>query len=209
MEKGLLFVISGPSGVGKGTVCNYIIEDEHIDVSISATTRNPRKGEVDGEDYFFLSKEDFLKKIDEDAFIEHAKVYENHYGTLRKHVEDQLKVGTDLILEIEMQGAKQVKEKYPEGIFIFLLPPSMEELRNRIEGRGTETQASIAERYACAIQEIRKAKDYDYVIVNDKIENSVNLLKSIISAERCRTNENLDELIKKYEEETLCFIHRS
>lgn len=208
MRKGLLVVVSGPSGAGKGTVCKELIKSINIQLSISATTRKPRKGEVNGINYFFTPKEDFIQKINDDRFLEYAKVYNNYYGTYKEYVLDEINKGKDVLLEIDIQGALKVKEKYPEGVFIFLLPPSMKELRNRIVGRGSETQESLEMRYNSALKEISYVDKYNYYVVNDKVETAVDRIRTIIEAEHCRVNNDIDKLIQKYKEEIKCYIHQ-
>ena len=152
-NKGLLIVISGPSGAGKGTICKALLEKrQDIEVSVSATTRNPRDGEIDGVNYHFLKKEDFLKKLEQGDFLEYAQVYGNFYGTPKSNVEEVLESGKNVILEIDIQGALKVKEKATEGVFIFILPPSMEELKQRIIKRGSETPESLMSRFKSAYQ---------------------------------------------------------
>jgi guanylate kinase len=187
MDNGLLVVISGPSGAGKGTICK-MLKDKMTDlkVSVSATTRKPREGENEGESYFFISNDEFIKKINDDEFLEYAKVYGNYYGTPKKEVFKQLKAGNDIILEIDIQGALQVKKNYPKGVFIFILPPSLKELQNRIEGRGTDSKEVILKRMKCAYDELDYAFEYDYVVLNDEVEAAVNKIKCIIDAEKNR-----------------------
>lgn len=187
MDSGLLVVISGPSGAGKGTICKRLKEImKDLKVSVSATTRNPRNGEVDGESYFFLNEEDFIKKLNDDEFLEYAKVYGNYYGTPKKEVFKQLEAGNDIILEIDIQGALQVKKNYPLGVFIFILPPSLNELKNRIEGRGTDSKEVILKRMQSAYDELNYAFEYDYVVLNDEVESAVSKIQCIISAEKSR-----------------------
>jgi len=182
-----LFVLSGPSGVGKGTVLDRLLEDfKQIEYSVSATTRKPRPGEVSGQDYIFLAEEEFLQMIREDRFIEWAKVHNNYYGTPGEFVEKILKTGKDIILEIDIQGARQVKRNYPNAIFIFLIPPSLEVLRNRLEKRGSEDEINKDLRLKNAEREMKELASYDYIIVNDQITETVNKLKAIIIAEKCR-----------------------
>ncbi|TVP87431.1 MAG: guanylate kinase [Alkalicoccus sp.] len=196
-EKGLLIVLSGPSGVGKGTVCGALREqDTDIKYSVSATTRRPREGEVDGINYFFKSKEEFERMIREGEMLEHAQYVNNYYGTPRTYVEEMINKGHDVILEIEVQGALQVKQSFPEGVFIFLMPPSLHELRNRIEGRGTETGDLIDSRMTVAKEEIDLMDNYDYVVENDKVELAVERIKSIVTAENCKK----DRLIHQYKQ---------
>ncbi len=184
-EPGLLLIISGPSGVGKGTVCKRLLQkDASTTVSVSATTRQPRQGEVDGENYYFLTKEDFLHKIEEGKFLEWAEVFGNYYGTLKSEVERQLNAGKNIILEIDVQGAMQIKTACPQGIFIFILPPSLEELEKRIRQRATESDGNISIRLAKAQEEIACAVIYDYQIVNDDVDHAVAQILSIIAAEK-------------------------
>ncbi|TDX46749.1 guanylate kinase [Orenia marismortui] len=186
-KRGNLIILSGPSAVGKGTVLRALLKDyDDICYSVSATTRQPRQGELDGKDYFFMSLNKFKKLIKEDEFIEWAEVHNNYYGTPRSYVEETLATGKDVILEIDIQGAKQVKESFDEGIFVFLAPPSLEELKSRINKRGTETQEAINTRMKNATKEIEEINKYDYLIINDKVASAVDKLKSIIIAERCK-----------------------
>ncbi|MCG0276941.1 MAG: guanylate kinase [Thermanaeromonas sp.] len=186
--RGLLLVISGPSGAGKGTICRALrAKIPQIGYSISATTRPPRPGEEDGESYFFVDREKFLKMVKEGAFLEWAEVYGELYGTPRKPVEEALARGQDIILEIDTQGAAQVKRCYPEGVFIFVIPPSYAELERRIKGRGTESPAAISDRLAWVKKEMDQLDLYDYVVVNDRVEDAVAKIEAIIIAEKCRT----------------------
>jgi guanylate kinase len=186
-QKGLLIVISGPSGAGKGTLCKALLEqNNNIKYSVSCTTRKPRQGEVDGVNYFFVTRERFEELIEKDEFLEYANVYDNYYGTPRSYVEKILNEGDDVILEIDIQGALKVKESFKEGVFIFIMPPSMEELKNRIKKRGSETEESLLKRFNCAFKEINYASNYNYIVINDTVESAVEKLKSIISTEKCR-----------------------
>ncbi len=202
-RRGLLLVVSGPSGAGKGTICKELLSrrGDEITVSVSATTRNPRAGEVEGVNYFFLEKEKFKTMIGEDEFLEHAQVYDNYYGTPKKFVMDELVAGRNVLLEIDIQGAMQVRDKYPEGVFVFVLPPSMKELKNRIIGRGSETAESLEKRFSSAFSEIDFIKKYDYYIINDKVEKATDTLISIIEAESHRVVENIEELINEFKGE--------
>ncbi len=187
MDNGLLVVISGPSGAGKGTICKKLKEQmEDLKVSVSATTRKPREGEIEGESYFFIEEEDFIKRINNDEFLEYAKVYGNYYGTPKKEVFKQLEAGNDIILEIDIQGALQVKKNYPRGVFIFILPPSLKELQHRIEGRGTDSKEAILKRMKCAYDELNYAFEYDYVVLNDEVQTAADKIKCIINAEKNR-----------------------
>jgi len=187
MEKGLLIVLSGPSGVGKGTVCS-VLRNKMPDLvySVSATTRLPRQGEVDGVNYFFKSREQFQDMIIRDALLEHAEYVGNYYGTPRDFVERTLASGKDIILEIEVQGALKVKDKFPEGVFVFLMPPSLDVLKQRITGRGTETQDTINNRMSVAVEEINLLDKYDYAVVNDDLDAACDRIRSIVIAEHCR-----------------------
>ena len=192
--RGLLIVVSGASGTGKGTVCKKILDDmPEVAYSISATTRLPRPGEVDGKEYYFLSRDEFQAWIADGKFLEFADVYGNFYGTPLNKIEERLNRGEDILLEIDVQGALNVKRKCPDGIYIFLLPPSLEELKRRIEGRGTETPESLHRRLANAVAEIKIGLEYDYVIVNDSVDNAAAQIKSILAAERCKVARNLDK----------------
>lgn len=187
MDDGLLVVISGPSGAGKGTICSRLKEEfKDLKVSVSATTRKPREGEEEGTSYFFINEEDFIKRINNDEFLEYAKVYGNYYGTPKSEVFRQLEEGNDIILEIDIQGALQVKKNYPKGVFIFILPPSLSELNKRIENRGTDSKEVIMKRMQCAYDELNYAFEYDYVVVNDEVETAVEKIKHIIFAEKNR-----------------------
>ncbi|OZI13285.1 guanylate kinase [Bacillaceae bacterium SAS-127] len=187
-EKGLLIVLSGPSGVGKGTVRKEIFSQSNLnfEYSISMTTRAPREGEVDGVDYFFKSREEFEQLISEGKLLEYAEFVGNYYGTPVDYVRDTLDAGKDIFLEIEVQGAKQVREKFPEGLFIFLAPPSLSVLHSRITNRGTESDEVIQGRMEKARKEIEMMELYDYVVENDEVEKACSRIQSIIVAEHCR-----------------------
>ena len=195
MRKGLLILISGPSGTGKGTVCDLLRKNHpEISYSISATTRQPRPGEQDGVNYYFYDKEKFRQMIDAGELLEWAEVYGNYYGTPKQKVLDRLNAGEDILLEIDTQGALNVMKAMPEGLFIFLLPPSLEELANRLKGRGTETEESLQRRLGAAVDEIKIAHNYRYVVVNDKVEAAEKVIAGIIEAEHHRTDLN-EELL--------------
>lgn len=197
-ERGLLIVLSGPSGVGKGTVRKALFEqdDVHFEYSISMTTRKPREGEVDGVDYFFKSKEEFEQLIKEEKLLEWAEYVGNYYGTPIEYVEKTLNEGKDVFLEIEVQGALQVKKSFPEGLFIFLVPPSLDELKNRIVTRGTESEELIQNRMNVAKEEIEMMHAYDYVVVNDQVDLACERIKAIVTAEHCR-RERVEKQYKK------------
>ena len=191
MQKGLLIVISGASGTGKGTVCKKLLaENPNIFYSISATTRKPRAGETDGVEYYFVTVDEFKNWIAEEKFLEYAEVYGNFYGTPIHKIEERLNRGEDVLLEIDIQGALNVMKKRPDGVYIFLLPPSLEELKNRIQGRGTESQETFERRFKAAFGEIDTGKKYQYVVVNDTVDAAVSKIEAILAAERCKVNRN-------------------
>lgn len=199
-KRGILAIISGFSGAGKGTVVNKLLEKDNYAVSISATTREPRQGEVDGKNYFFKSRDEFENMIENNQLIEYAEYVGNYYGTPRDYVFKKLEEGYDVILEIEMQGALKVKEKFPETALIFITPPSADELKKRLVGRGTETIEQIDKRMSRAVDECDYMNKYDYIVVNDDLDECVDeihrLLQSIHNAK-----ENQFELIEKITEE--------
>jgi guanylate kinase len=198
VEKGLLIVLSGPSGVGKGTVRKEIFSQKNtsFEYSISMTTRSPRAGEVDGVDYFFKSREEFEALIEQGKLLEYAEFVGNYYGTPVDYVRETTLKGKDVFLEIEVEGAKQVREKFPDGLFIFLSPPSLSELKNRIVTRGTESEEIINNRMNVAREEIEMMHLYDYVVENDTVENACEKIKAIIVAEHCR-RERVEPKYKK------------
>ena len=201
-QQGILVVVSGFSGAGKGTLMRELLKRyDNYALSVSATTRTPREGEKDGQEYFFVSKEEFLKMIEEQRLIEYAQYVNHYYGTPKDYVEEKLASGKDVILEIEIQGAMKIKEKIPEAVLIFVTPPSVDELRRRLEGRGTETQEVIESRLSRAAEEAEGMEDYDYLLVNDDLEECVNELHRIISSERCKTQRNT-EFINRIQEES-------
>lgn len=200
-KRGKLFVISGPSGAGKGTICKRLIEDSDpskLALSVSMTTRKPREGEVDGINYFFKTKEEFMQEADRGGLLEYAAVYENYYGTPRAYVEEKLNQGTDVILEIDIQGAMNVKKSRPESVFIFILPPSMGVLRSRLIGRGTETREAVELRLSKTRSEVVHIRDYDYYVVNDDLETAVAETKAIFTAERQKVEDSVSEILKNY-----------
>ncbi|AGA58309.1 guanylate kinase [Thermobacillus composti KWC4] len=200
-----MIVLSGPSGVGKGTVCRALRRMmPELVYSVSATTRAPRAGEAEGVDYYYKTREQFQEMIERGALLEYAEYVGNLYGTPREPVERTIAEGKDIILEIDVKGALQVKRNYPEGVFIFLLPPSLDELRQRISGRGTETAAVIDTRMSEASREIGMITEYDYAVVNDEIEAACRRIQSIITAEHCRR----DRIVKEYSG-LMPFIHKA
>lgn len=201
-KKGSLFVISGPSGTGKGTLCAELLKDIGNEFSVSMTTRGPREGEVHGKDYYFVTKEEFVANIEAGNFLEHATVFDNLYGTPKDMVLSRLERGYNVLLDIDVQGGLQVKKAMPEAILIFILPPSLAELRNRLEGRGTEDAAKIEKRLGQALNEIKLIGEYDYYIVNDNIDEAAAIARSIIAAEGARVPEAVRPIIREYEKET-------
>ena len=197
-EKGLLIVLSGPSGVGKGTVRKQIFDDPTTSYkySISMTTRNMREGEVDGVDYFFKTKEQFEELIKDDQFIEYAEYVGNYYGTPVQYVKDTKDQGYDVFLEIEVEGAKQVRKKFPDALFIFLAPPSLDHLKERLIGRGTETDEKIQSRVNEARKEVEMMNLYDYVVVNDKVHLAKERIQSIVEAEHLK-RERVEAIYRK------------
>lgn len=204
-SKGLLIVVSGPSGAGKDTVCNRVIEEmKDTKISISMTSREPRGKEVDGVEYYFVSKEEFEERIKNNEFLEYAVVHNNqYYGTPKGKIEEDLSKGKNVILVIDIQGALKVKETVPEALFIFIMPPSMEELKDRLIKRQTESKKKILERFKTAYNEINEYTKYNYVVVNDKVDKAVEKVKSIIIAEKCRVD-RIEEIYMNTKEE---FIH--
>ena len=197
-RKGLLLVVSGPAGVGKGTInISLISRNSDIRMSVSATTRPPRPGEIDGVHYFFKTEEEFQKMIESGAFLEYMRVFNTHYyGTPKSFVEQELAEGRSVILEIDVQGAMRVKAAYPDAVLIFIAPPSMSELKSRLIHRGTESSEAIDRRFETAYQEMKYIDRYDYVVVNDILDLAIARTEDIIVAERCRVSRN-SELIEK------------
>ena len=193
LSKGFLLVLSGPSGSGKGTVSQALLNHrDDIVFSISATTRKPRPTEINGQNYFFLGEEEFKQKVGENQFLEYAYVHTNYYGTPKQFVLDEIEKGEIVLLEIDVQGALQIKKNYKEAVFIFLLPPTMDELKNRIIKRGSETEEDINRRFENAFKELDFVGEYDYFVVNDEVGKAVKDIESIISAERLRVKRHKD-----------------
>ncbi|WP_429970958.1 guanylate kinase [Fructilactobacillus sp. Tb1] len=202
-KRGMLIVLSGPSGVGKGTVRKALFEDPTVDFnySISMTTRKPREGEENGVDYYFVSKEQFEEHIKNGEMLEYAKYVDNYYGTPLNYVNQQLDAGHDVFLEIEVNGALQVRANCPDGVFIFLTPPDIKELRSRLVGRGTDDLEVINKRIQKASKEIRMMQNYDYAIVNDKIENAVEQIKDVVKSERLKVNRVMPDYLSSLGDE--------
>lgn len=194
-NKGLLVVISAPSGGGKGTILKELFaRDDNLRLSVSATTRSPRPGEKHGEQYFFISREEFESLIQEGKMLEHAEYIGNYYGTPREPVEAWTNEGRDVVLEIEVQGGAQIKKLMPECVSIFILPPSLSVLEKRLRGRGTEDDATVRKRLMTARKEIPCAKDYDYVVFNDRLEDAVEEIQTILRAEKLKYSRNTDSI---------------
>lgn len=200
-NKGLLIVVSGPSGAGKDTICQKLIkENSNIWMSVSMTTRKPRPLEKDGVDYFFVSSEEFENKIKDNTFLEYAYYNDNYYGTPKDKVEEKLNEGKDVILVIDINGAVNIKKIIPSALFIFIMPPDMETLKNRLIGRKTESKDKVVQRFITAYNEVNNYKKYNYVVVNDKVEDAVNKVKSIIQSEKCRVDRIEDIYLGNKEE---------
>lgn len=204
-ETGLLVVISGPSGAGKGTICQKLISrNKNVNLSISMTTRNAREGEIDGVNYYFVSKEEFEKRIEEGKFLEYAIVHnEKYYGTPKDKVEEMLKQGKDVILEIDIQGALKINNLVKEAVFIFIMPPNMKILKERLIKRNTETKEQIIERFTKAYTEINEVSKYNYVVINDEVEEAVKKIEAILLSEKCRVDRIEDVDLNNKEE----YIH--
>ena len=203
MDGGFLLVLSGPSGSGKGTVSEALMKNnDDIIFSTSVTTRTPRPGEVNGENYFFATREEFEKMVEKDELLEHAFVHTNYYGTPKKFVFDEIEKGEIVLLEIDVQGTLQIKEKYKEAVFIFLIPPTMDELRSRLVKRDTETEDEIETRYRNAFRELDFVGEYDYFVINDVIDNAVKDIETIIAAEKLRVkrHKNIKKEVQAEEE---------
>lgn len=194
-DRGILIVLSGPSGAGKGTICSALRKEmPNLVYSVSMTTRAPRVGEEEGVSYFFRDKEEFQRLIEEDAFLEYAKVYDNYYGTPKQHVMNLLSEGKSVILEIDIQGAMQVKERFSEAVFIYIVPPSLDILSTRLRDRGTDATDVINKRLSKASSELALAHRYDYIVVNDVLPDAVKKVASILRAEACRIKRNKEKI---------------
>lgn len=204
-RKGILMVLSGFSGAGKGTLVKGLLgKYDNYALSVSATTRKPRPGEEDGREYFFRSVEEFERMIEENAFIEYAKYVDNYYGTPKEYVQQKLNEGKDVILEIEIQGALKVKKEFPDTLLLFVMPPSAEQLRERLIGRGTESEDVIASRLARAVKEAEGIEAYDYLVINDDLDTCISQLHEIIQSEHYRVDRN-QEMIGKMRRELKAF----
>jgi len=195
-KKGMLIVLSGPSGVGKGTICKDLIEHFNAWLSISVTTRNKRDGEVDGKDYFFVTKEDFEQKIKDNDFLEYATYNNNYYGTLKSKINEKLDNKIDVFAEIEVNGARNIKKIYKDSVLIYILPPSLKELEERLRGRNTEDEETIKNRMNITKEEIKQINIYDYAVVNDDLEKTIENIKKIIESERYKVERNEIDLDK-------------
>ena len=197
-RKGLLLVVSGPAGVGKCTIDRVLLErNTNMRLSVSATTRAPRPGEIDGVHYFFISDDKFKEMVENNEFLEYMHVFNLHYyGTPRSFVEEEIAMGHDVLLEIDVQGAMRVREAYPGAVIVFIAPPSMGKLKSRLVGRGTETPEVIERRFQTAFSELEYMKKYDYIVVNDVLDVAISHMEHIIDAEKCRSERN-DELVNK------------
>lgn len=194
-DRGLLIVLSGPSGAGKGTICsNLRAEMPNLVYSVSMTTREPRVGEVEGKNYFFRSKDEFESLHAVDSFLEYAKVYDNYYGTPKQHVMDLLDDGKSVLLEIDIQGAMQVKERFSDAVFIYIVPPSLTELSARLHNRGTDAKEVIDKRLSLACSELALAHRYDYIVVNDDLQEASLKVASILRAEECKIRRNKEKI---------------
>ncbi|WP_425061047.1 Guanylate kinase [Sporomusa carbonis] len=208
-QQGILIVVSGPSGTGKGTICRELLRSNpYLKYSISATTRKPRTGEVDGINYLFIAKDQFKTMIEKDELLEWAEVYGNFYGTPCRYVLDQLNNGQDVVLEIDTQGAMKIKDKFPQGVFIYIIPPSLDELADRIYKRGTDSLESIKQRLSCVSNELVQARNYQYLVLNDEVPKAVQKIEAIIAAEKCRSERNIDLINSLCHANYTCEQHR-
>lgn len=200
-QQGILTVVSGFSGAGKGTVMKELLaRHDNYALSVSATTRSPRAGEEDGREYFFKTEEEFERMIGEDALLEYARYVDHSYGTPRAYVEEKLAAGQDVILEIEIQGALQIKEKFPEAVLVFLVPPTIEELKNRLAGRGSESEKVIKKRLSRAAEEAKGMDRYDYIVLNDTVDECADRLHGLIQSQHMRVSANLELMARMKKE---------
>lgn len=201
-NEGQLIVVSGPSGAGKDTVIKEVLKtNKSAWVSVSCTSRKPRPGEIDGRDYFFLTREEFEQRIKENKFLEYAEYADNYYGTPADVIQEKLDQGIDVILVIEIQGALKIKEKLEETIFIFILPPSMKELKRRLEGRNTETKEKLFKRFQTAYKELNEVTKYNYVVINDEVDLAAKKINAILTSEKCRVDRIEEVYLNSLEEE--------
>jgi len=189
-KKGLLIVLSGPSGVGKGTICQKLVEYFNAWYSVSATTREKRDGEIEGKNYFYITKEVFEQKIKDNEFLEYATYNNNYYGTLKTKIDEKLNNKINVFIEVEVNGAKNIKSIYQDSILIYILPPSLEELEERLRGRNTEDETTIQNRMNITKEELKQIDIYDYVVVNDNLEKTIEKVKNIIESEKCKVSRN-------------------
>ena len=195
MSKGTLLVLSGSSGVGKGTIIAQVLEKRpELYLSVSCTTRAPRPGEVDGVNYYFISREEFQTRIERGEFLEYAEYVGNYYGTSMTVIREKLEKGVDVLLEIEVQGAAKVRERMPEAVSVFIVPPSFEELAQRLRGRGTDSEEKIQKRLETARREAKEIKNYDYIVVNDTVDHAAQEVLAILTAQGCRTERRIHEI---------------
>ena len=200
---GQIIVISAPSGAGKGTIIKKLLENNSKNrwLSVSATSRKPREGEKEGINYYYITEEEFKKRIKEDYFLEYTNYAGNYYGTPKEYIKEKITKGIDVILEIEIEGANNIKKLIPEALFIFIMPPSLKELVRRLKGRGTETNEKIIKRFNAAYKEVNEVTKYNYVVVNDEVDTAVDKIESIIKAEKCRVDRIEEVYLDTKEEE--------
>lgn len=202
MRKGKLFVLSGPSGVGKGSICRELFKKiDDVELSISMTTRDAREGEVHGVHYYFVSREEFEANIEAGGFLEYAQTFENYYGTPKAPVIEHLESGRDVLLEIDVKGGMQVKKAYPEAVLIFVLPPTLETLRERLHKRGSESEEKVNQRLSIAMEEMGYLPEYEYFVINDDLMEAVGVVEEIIDAEHHAVGRDVDEILERYKED--------